>query len=67
MSLSGRTISRALSAHSRGSQTPGKDKGPTCTKSALKEFGRRANPYKLHGHRTHLYTEYCTLTSGMNK
>lgn len=67
MSLSGRTISRALKAHSRASQTSGKDKGITCTKSALKEFGRHANPYKLSGDRFNTYLRYCQLTNGMNK
>lgn len=67
MSLSGRTISRALKGNSKGNQTKGTDKGPSCQKSELKEFGRNANPYKLHGYGFNRYMNYCRHVDSLNK
>lgn len=64
------TSSRRLSAKSkshRPSQTPGKDKGETCTKSPLKEWGRKINPYKLSSRDLKIYERYVAHTNNMNK
>lgn len=61
MTTTSRGISRRAKAH-RGSQTPGKDKGESCQKSPLKEWGRRVNPYKLGVRGLKIYKTYCDLT-----
>lgn len=67
MSLSGRTISRALKSSSKANRTPGKDKGDSCQKSSLKEFGRNAKPYKMHGQDLQRYKNYCKHVDSLNK
>jgi len=67
MSLSGRTVSRALKNNSKNNQTKGRDKGESCQKSALKEFGRNANPYKMRGQNLKKYQDYCAHVDSMNK
>jgi hypothetical protein len=66
MSTSSRRLSQMM-RESRPSQTKGKEKGGSCVKSDLKEFGRSANPYKLSGDKLNRYREYCSHTDGLNK
>ncbi len=68
MTTSSRSIARKrrVAVGKKPSQTPGRSKNEWCQKSELKEFGRKANPYKLRGQPAIRYRHYAAAVDSIN-